>query len=143
MRMRTMSAISMIVLLALALCGCSADNAVAPLTTDDANSANRADKVFSTPVLVYGYVYLLDGSPADNTLVRIDLDYGNGWVVTEYVPTTGSGYFSLDTYLWPNSQVRCACLGDVEVKAWTGRPYMFFRLDQQPGSHVDELPAIQ
>ncbi len=143
MKIRNLFLASILILLAAAFLGCSADNAVTPNTDGDISGA--ADKATGTLCHVYGNVYEIDGEYADSVQVRIDVCNVNGsWSSPVYVTTGQYGNFTWDTYLWTGQQVRCASLGDIEARYWPGGAYMYFRLDQQPGSHDDDYyPMIQ
>lgn len=142
MKIRNLFLVSVLVLLAAAFLGCSADNAVTPSTVGDA--LGSADKATGTLCHVYGNVYEIDSDYAVGVQVRIDVGYVNGnWSSPVFVTTGQYGNFTWDTYLWTGQQVRCASLGDVESRYWLGEANLYFRLDQQPGFHNDYFPMIQ
>ncbi len=142
MKIRNSFLVSALILLTAAFLGCSADNAVAPNTDSDTSGA--ADKATGTPCHVYGNVYEIDGDYAVGVQVRIDVGYVNGnWSSPVFVTTGEYGNFTWDTYLWSGQQVRCASLGDIEARYWSGEANLYFRLDQQPGYHNDYVPMIQ
>lgn len=131
-------------LLAMALIGCSSDNTVAPA---DANGGltGSPDKAGGTQVNVHGIVYWEGGmTPADSVWVSVDLGYPNGyWSTPTYCFTNAQGGFSTTMTLYNGYLVRCASLGDIEVRDWYGESQMTFYLVQQPGFRGDYWPMVQ
>ena len=129
---------SVLVMLATALAGCSADNPAAP--TDDGGIVH-AEKS-STYCHIYGNVWKLDGTRAVGVSVRIDVGYNGVFTQVATVTTGEYGEYAFDYYLYDGAQVRCASLRDVETVDWDNGAYVYVRLDEIQGSHIyDDLYA--
>lgn len=141
MKSRNMFLIPVLLLLAAALFGCSADNAVLP--NADGGTPGSADKEAGALVHIQGNVYDYNQVPAVGAPVAIfkSQDDEDLYLIT-VVNTVTDGFFSWDENLAAGEQIRCASLGDSETLTWSGGAYMYFRLDRRPGIKRDVNPVV-
>ena len=135
---------SAIFLLTLVCLGCSNENVVSPpLAENDLQAGDKSkEEIAVTRVKIYGNVRYIDGSYAEDTTVRIDIrpDRGSWQLVALATPTGEYGYFEYDVNICSGWWIRCASLGDIVEKEWSGGVYEYFALTEERPVKITKQP---